>query len=221
MSKEDFTAFTLAEVLITLGIIGVVAALTFPALMSNYRKQVIETRLAKFYSVINQALKRAEADHESIQYWDTMGVIDMNDDNEEYIRNGNLTPMDWYKKYLDGYIKVLRVEEKANTFNPKLATLYFVDGSAVQFDAGAWLFFPEAKNMDYCYNQPNPVECSGNRYFYFYLKNSGLEAPSRTDTWLVNNSPCTKEVATYGRAMCTTEIMENGWKIPKNYPIKF
>ena len=32
--------FTLAEVLITLGIIGVVAALTLPSLVTNYQKQV-------------------------------------------------------------------------------------------------------------------------------------------------------------------------------------
>ena len=31
--------FTLAEVLITLGIIGVVAALTLPSLITNYRKK--------------------------------------------------------------------------------------------------------------------------------------------------------------------------------------
>lgn len=34
-------AFTLAEVLITLGIIGVVAALTIPTLVNNYRKKAI------------------------------------------------------------------------------------------------------------------------------------------------------------------------------------
>ena len=32
--------FTLAEVLITLGIIGVVAALTLPSLVTNYQKQI-------------------------------------------------------------------------------------------------------------------------------------------------------------------------------------
>ena len=52
-------AFTLAEVLITLGIIGVVAALTIPTLMANQRKKVVETRLAKFYSSINQAIVRS------------------------------------------------------------------------------------------------------------------------------------------------------------------
>lgn len=36
-------AFTLAEVLITLGIIGIVAALTIPALIGNYQKQVTIT----------------------------------------------------------------------------------------------------------------------------------------------------------------------------------
>ena len=37
-------AFTLAEVLITLGIVGVIAAITIPGLMTAYRKKVIETR---------------------------------------------------------------------------------------------------------------------------------------------------------------------------------
>ena len=56
-------AFTLAEVLITLGIIGVVAALTIPTLMANHRRQVAETRLEKFYTTINQAVKMAEVDY--------------------------------------------------------------------------------------------------------------------------------------------------------------
>ena len=38
-------AFTLAEVLITLGIIGVVAAITIPSLVTNYQKHVVETGL--------------------------------------------------------------------------------------------------------------------------------------------------------------------------------
>ena len=48
--------FTLAEVLITLGIIGVVAAMTMPTLINNHRKAALENQLKKQYSVLSQAL---------------------------------------------------------------------------------------------------------------------------------------------------------------------
>ena len=49
-------AFALSEVLITLGIIGVVAALTIPSVVNNYKKQQFRTGLKKEYSVLLQAL---------------------------------------------------------------------------------------------------------------------------------------------------------------------
>ena len=45
-------AFTLAEVLITLGIIGIVAAMTIPTLVSNYQKKVLKTQFTKKYAEI-------------------------------------------------------------------------------------------------------------------------------------------------------------------------
>ncbi len=48
-------AFTLAEVLITLGIIGVVAALTIPTVITNYRKAHIATSLAKAINTLETA----------------------------------------------------------------------------------------------------------------------------------------------------------------------
>lgn len=66
---KNFNAFTLAEVLITLGIIGVVAAITIPTLIQQHRKQVIETRLKKFYSSVNQAVKLAEVDFGDKKLW--------------------------------------------------------------------------------------------------------------------------------------------------------
>ncbi|MCQ2743551.1 MAG: type II secretion system GspH family protein [bacterium] len=47
--------FTLAEVLVTLGIIGVLATLTIPALMSNYQKEQIATSLVKAISAMEIA----------------------------------------------------------------------------------------------------------------------------------------------------------------------
>lgn len=61
--------FTLAEVLITLGIIGVVAAMTIPTLMTKYAKQRTETQLVKFYSMINQTLKMSVADNGDPDGW--------------------------------------------------------------------------------------------------------------------------------------------------------
>ena len=48
-------AFTLAEVLITLGIIGVVAAMTMPSLIANHKEKETIAKLKKFYSVMSQA----------------------------------------------------------------------------------------------------------------------------------------------------------------------
>ena len=54
--------FTLAEVLITLGIVGVVAALTIPSLINNYKAQRLRTQFLKSYSTIQQVFKQMEAD---------------------------------------------------------------------------------------------------------------------------------------------------------------
>ena len=61
--------FTLAEVLITLGIIGVVAAMTLPSLIQKNNNRVVETRLQKFYSAFNQAILMAEKDYGDKSYW--------------------------------------------------------------------------------------------------------------------------------------------------------
>ena len=50
-------AFTLAEVLITLGIIGVVAAITLPSLISNYQDKQFKTAYKKAYSDISQVVQ--------------------------------------------------------------------------------------------------------------------------------------------------------------------
>lgn len=49
-------AFTLAEVLITLGIIGVVAAMTLPTVINNVHHKELETALKKQYSTLSQAI---------------------------------------------------------------------------------------------------------------------------------------------------------------------
>lgn len=55
-------AFTLAEVLITLGIIGIVAAMTLPGVINNSRSKQLETAFKKNYSSISQALAMYQAE---------------------------------------------------------------------------------------------------------------------------------------------------------------
>lgn len=56
--------FTLAEVLITLAIVGIVAALTIPTLIAKYQESQYRTIYKKVYSTLNQALKYASEDDE-------------------------------------------------------------------------------------------------------------------------------------------------------------
>ncbi len=63
-------AFTLAEVLITLGIIGVVAAMTMPTIISNHNKAVVVTKLKSAQSIITQMLTMAIVDHGDPNTWD-------------------------------------------------------------------------------------------------------------------------------------------------------
>lgn len=55
--------FTLAEVLITLGIIGVVAAMTLPALINKTQHQELVTSFKKVYSELSQVYMKIKADN--------------------------------------------------------------------------------------------------------------------------------------------------------------
>ena len=88
-------AFTLAEVLITLAIIGVVAAMTIPTLISSYKKKVVEVKLNKFNSMMQQVIQLSQVDNGSIDSWDTT-------DTEAF-----------FSKYLKNYLKVLKTEKRS------------------------------------------------------------------------------------------------------------
>lgn len=64
-------AFTLAEILITLGIIGVISAMTLPTLITNYRAKRLQSQFFKSYSTLKQVFKKmdAEGDLLSPQYY--------------------------------------------------------------------------------------------------------------------------------------------------------
>lgn len=63
-------AFTLAEVLITLGIIGVVAAMTMPSLIANHREKENVVKLKKVYSTLSNAYLLAKEEYGTPDNWD-------------------------------------------------------------------------------------------------------------------------------------------------------
>lgn len=81
--------FTLAEVLITLGIIGVVAALTLPSLITNYRKKQTVAQLKKVYSELSQAAQMSVVQNGDMKNWDY-----------------SLTGEEFFNTYLSNFIKM-------------------------------------------------------------------------------------------------------------------
>ena len=75
-------AFTLAEVLITLGIIGVVVAITMPTLIQRFREKETVSKLQKAYSAISQAYEYALAENGTPDNWGLVS-FSQNDETDE------------------------------------------------------------------------------------------------------------------------------------------
>lgn len=107
------TGFTLAETLITLGIIGVVAALTIPSLIQNNKAARLRSQFLKSYSTIQQAFRQMEADdvsldpatyHDGVKYYQTFAkyvkvAVDCGTYNSANLKN---KPVCFNYKYVDG-----------------------------------------------------------------------------------------------------------------------
>ena len=63
LKYRHFKAFTLAEVLVTLAVIGVIGALTIPGLVQSYQEKQFKSALKKFYSDFAQVHMMVVADH--------------------------------------------------------------------------------------------------------------------------------------------------------------
>ena len=93
-------AFTLAEVLITLGVIGVVAAVTMPTLVKNYQKKQTVTKLKKAYSELSQAMNIAQKDLGMFEDWD-FANFPTQADSAKYFFENVLKPNLKIAKYCD------------------------------------------------------------------------------------------------------------------------
>lgn len=100
-NKKRIKAFTLAEILITIAIIGVVASLTIKSVIVSTQKEQTVVRVKKAYTVLYQALYRAEVRNGSFQNWDF-----------------NINASDFFQRYLNGFIVVGKDRVQSNKKRP-------------------------------------------------------------------------------------------------------
>ena len=222
-------AFTLAETLITLGIIGVVAALTLPTLTQNYRKHVVETKLAKFYTTINQAVRISSAENGEPADW----VKDCGSSGSPTCSVDDFT--DWFKTYIGKYMNYSNIEPDQNN---KAVWIYFNDGSILYWETCIYdmRFYISQKAIttkkdginafQFRFMPKMPAWGAGNAS---YIKANQYAIKRTVEPFVYNwdgtieqlysgtTNSCDGTYASY----CAKLIQVNGWKIPKDYPLKF
>ena len=128
--------FTLAEVLITLGIIGIVAAMTLPAIVQNHKRKEATARLKKFYSTMSQAVMLAEGEQGSRAY-EWSDISKRYTEGEEQQEHD--TTYAYWNKYFAKYFKSVRVEkgvyDEENQIN-EFTAVYLADGSKFTLHVG-------------------------------------------------------------------------------------
>ena len=222
-------AFTMAEVLITIGIIGLIAGLVIPGVMSKYKQKALETGLARFYSVMNQAFYLSTLENGEEKYWDDYG------DNS----------CEFFKKYLANYLKT--TEYECGYYN-------HIDGNryskmnddrfmAIYFPSGDMAVFSYCHHFVYTLNTKkyykkytalmsggpsDQTAAYGSELFVFELaKNRATAANIKNIRGIIpfDNLPIYSDEKILERCKsnpirCSALIARYGWKIHKNYPYK-
>lgn len=116
--KTVHTAFTLAEVLITLSILGIIAAMTIPTTMTNIQEKVIVTKLKKVYAQLNQSFQIAVLENGTPDEW---GLVESTYDLEEGADEGDKTNVisPDAKKFLSIILSGLKVEDVSTSLPPQ------------------------------------------------------------------------------------------------------
>ena len=235
--KSRRVAFTLAEVLITLGIIGVVAALTLPTVIKNYQKQVTITRLQKAYSILGQVAQKSIVDKGAIDfvdgepldegkvreffntYWlqNFKGVY-VYPENKIPKLNGN-TPV---YRYISG---ILNVDDTTIYTSFPNGRIFFSTSDGMSFfvlimkwgisfnDKGEFVskkpLYNSQQSVIVDINGVAPPNTNGKDVFYYYVDfSNGKVSPGGGNT-------CSK---TASGMSCAKKIMQDGWKIKSDYP---
>ncbi len=157
MNKQGFT---LAEVLVTLGIIGVVSAMTVPTLMQNYQRKSYVTQLHKVYNELQQAAQ---------QY--------MTDRNAVNLREAGLTSNDALANFVKTYFKV--VKECGEEQEPCFAANYTkISGKDMGEGTGQPLNMTIASGVSFGFGISSTGTANNNRVAIFDVDINGPQGPN-------------------------------------------
>ncbi len=199
-------SFTLTEVLITLGIIGVVAAMTLPTLISKHNKLVNQTRLKKFNSMMAQAvIITEELNNEVI--------------NDQIPRESDASEVEaWFLKYLAPHIKYKKAEVSVDP--TRHVKVYLYDNSSmsiwkancveVYFDVNA-----DKKPNKMGYDQFNFMICSNSEESKVWSdgRHWGAYYNASQDTRTKRLEAC-KDNARF----CSGLLEYDNWEFKDDYP---
>lgn len=93
--NKRVNGFTLSEVLITLAVIGVVAAMTIPTVINKYQEQATVSKVKKIYSTMNQAFMLSVKDNGYANEWNVGN-------------NRSATTAKQFTSYFKPYLKVAK-----------------------------------------------------------------------------------------------------------------
>ncbi len=119
--KKKHVAFTLAETLITLGVIGVVAAIVLPNFIYKYQFEVLDKRIKKTYAVVSDALIKMGYDE---------GDENLAKTYSDTQPGGGYKSMEHFYKYFSN----IKKEKKSTLYGGELMSRYLwvlPDGSAI------------------------------------------------------------------------------------------
>jgi type II secretory pathway pseudopilin PulG len=182
--------FTLAEVLITLGVIGVVSALTLPTLIQNHKNRELQSQFKKSYSTLSQILQRVVAEEYG-------GIAPIPTSSSTRIILDNMAKYASNSKVCYGTKCDTNIFPFPNTYLQTLNTLYtntstgLMDDGAIALNDGSTIFVDYGNGRPYYFfiidingakKKPNS---GGIDVFYFQLLPDGKLIPIGTPT----NSP--------------------------------
>lgn len=201
-------AFTLAEVLLTMTIVGVVAAMTIPTLHYSRVKKEYTAKLKNFYSRMENSILDMEMDKGSFR------DMRLPADGSGYA---------WYMENIDPYYghQYVNDDDKIVYFKDGSRLLTFYSGGCldVNYDVNGDKS-PNRQGYDlhrflYCFSDASRESWFGNKDIFFGTYGSGLKDAGITRTQMINK--CKTESASY----CTRLLQNDQWEFKGDYPLKF